>query len=550
MTDDDVERVLGCELFRDVDPSQFSPNQSLRDIIRNDSRVVRFSPGDIIVRAGDYGSSVFGILDGSVRVVMDEIQDRRLGGRTAKPKRSWLSAVSQLWRNDRMPEVRDIASYQGGANLSLRGKAGAARTFLKDVDAVLETSDTIVLSRGQAFGEIAALSRAPRTATIFAETVVELVEMRWQGIRDIRRRDKSVRNLIDSLYRERRLTTQLRESPLFAHLDDRSLESVSQQALFETHGEFEWFSSYKKVASEDTTQVLKHEPVIAEQGAYLDGLILICAGFARVTRKLDHGERTIRYLSSNEAFGLDEIDQHCKTGASLLARNSLRAIGYVDVVRIPTAVIEEFVIPFLASDEIWRNSGDDAFQAWQGAADDQVLDQPLFDFFVDNRTINGTATMLINLDRCTGCDDCVRACASAHNNNPRFLRHGRIHDRIQVANACMHCVDPVCMIGCPTGAIGQSSHGGRVMIDDRTCIGCGTCANSCPYNNIQLVEIRDEHGQFIIDRESGAPIVKAAKCDLCFDQPGGPACQRACPHDALTRMDMRDQVRLADWVKR
>ena len=550
MTDGDVERILGCELLRDIDATQFPENQSLGDIVRNDSRIVRYMPGDIIVREGDYGSSVFAILDGTVRVVMDDVQDSRLGGRAAAPKRSWFAALSQLWRNDRMPEVRDVATYQGGANLSLRGAASSARTYLKDVTAFLANHDTVALSQGHAFGEIAALSRAPRTATVFAETEVELMEMRWQGLRDIRRRDKMVRHLIDSLYRDRRLTTQLRDSPLFAHLDDQSLDRIAQQALFETHGEFEWFSSYKRVASEDTTQVLKHEPLITDQGAYLDGLILICSGFARVSHKLDHGERTVGYLSSNDAFGLAEIVEHRKTGASLLSNYSLRAIGYVDVIRIPTAIIEELVLPNLSDDQISDVAKVDEFQAWQSPDDGQALEQPMFDFFVDNRTINGTATMLINLDRCTGCDDCVRACAAAHNNNPRFVRHGRIHDQIQVANACMHCVDPVCMIGCPTGAIGQSSLDGRVMIDDRVCIGCGTCANSCPYNNIQLVEIRDENGQFIIDRESGAPIVKAAKCDLCFGQLGGPACQRACPHDALKRVDMRDQVNLAAWVHR
>ncbi len=91
---------------------------------------------------------------------------------------------------------------------------------------------------------------------------------------------------------------------------------------------------------------------------------------------------------------------------------------------------------------------------------------------------------------------------------------------------------------------------GRVMIDDRICIGCGTCANSCPYNNIQLVEIRDRHGGFIIDKETNAPIVKATKCDLCYGQLGGPECERACPHDALVRIDMRDDRKLARWINR
>jgi Fe-S-cluster-containing hydrogenase component 2 len=32
---------------------------------------------------------------------------------------------------------------------------------------------------------------------------------------------------------------------------------------------------------------------------------------------------------------------------------------------------------------------------------------------------------------------------------------------------------------------------------------------------------------------------KAAVCDLCAEQPAGPACIRACPHDAAWRVDAR-----------
>ena len=117
-----------------------------------------------------------------------------------------------------------------------------------------------------------------------------------------------------------------------------------------------------------------------------------------------------------------------------------------------------------------------------------------------------------------------------------------------VANACMHCSDPVCMIGCPTGAIHRTSMEGQVVINDATCIGCATCANSCPYDNIRMVDIRDANGNFILDEETNRPIVKASKCDLCVDQMEGPACQRACPHDALRRVDMRDLRPIVDWL--
>jgi Fe-S-cluster-containing hydrogenase component 2 len=63
------------------------------------------------------------------------------------------------------------------------------------------------------------------------------------------------------------------------------------------------------------------------------------------------------------------------------------------------------------------------------------------------------------------------------------------------------------------------------------------------------VEIRDQNGELMADKEM-KPILKATKCDLCVDQLGGPACQRACPHGALARMTMNDLDAFAEWLKR
>jgi Fe-S-cluster-containing hydrogenase component 2 len=86
-----------------------------------------------------------------------------------------------------------------------------------------------------------------------------------------------------------------------------------------------------------------------------------------------------------------------------------------------------------------------------------------------------------------------------------------------------------------------------VVINDDTCIGCSTCANSCPYQNIQMVAIRNPLGELYIDSASQQPIQKATKCDFCIGLPGGPACVRACPHDALERVDLHDVEKLASW---
>ena len=106
------------------------------------------------------------------------------------------------------------------------------------------------------------------------------------------------------------------------------------------------------------------------------------------------------------------------------------------------------------------------------------------------------------------------------------------------------------MIGCPTGAIYRLSRKGEIVINDATCIGCATCANACPYDNIQVVPTRDSMGEFLRDSFTQQPIEKATKCDLCAGKNTGPACAYACPHDAMIRMDMSDQDAVTKWLAR
>jgi Fe-S-cluster-containing dehydrogenase component len=313
----------------------------------------------------------------------------------------------------------------------------------------------------------------------------------------------------------------LQANPLFAGLSPEVLQEVADRVRFRTFGTFDWNVSYKEMRQSGAAG---DEPIIAAEGLVQDGIYLVRAGFARVSVRFGSAQRTLAYLGAGDQFGLDESYESWKTGTPVRRPNSLTGLGYVDVLRVPSDVLEQYVFPHLAKPPSQaltadRPIHDDAFAEWLG----------------DERFFNATQAMLIDLERCVRCDDCVRACAAAHGGNPRFVRKGRTFDRWMIANACMHCRDPVCMIGCPTGAIHRHEAVGLVVINDDTCIGCGTCANSCPYENIRLVEITNTAGDPITDAD-GRAIVKATKCDLCVEQLGGPACARACPHDALRRV--------------
>jgi Fe-S-cluster-containing dehydrogenase component len=309
------------------------------------------------------------------------------------------------------------------------------------------------------------------------------------------------------------------------------LQKVAAETIFETYGTFEWNVEFKsgKAAQQSTSAT---EPRVAMQGDYPDGLLLVTGGFGRVSINLGSGNRTLTYLRNGDQFGLDELYEAWKSGQDCPFETSLSALGYLHVLRIPYSVLAEHVFPRIPPprtrliDASARPIAHDAFLEWS----------------VEERYINGTKTMLIDLEKCVRCDDCVRACADTHGGNPRFVRQGSTFGQWMVANACMHCVDPVCMIGCPTGAIHRTLAGGTVVINDLTCIGCGSCANSCPYDNIRMVQIRERDGRPVLDPASKEPILKATKCDLCNSLPAGPACERACPHGALQRIDLQSLV--------
>jgi Fe-S-cluster-containing dehydrogenase component/CRP-like cAMP-binding protein len=527
-TDADLDRLLARPELAAIRAERFPARTALREILRNDTRLARFQAGDLVVREGDYGNSAFLVLSGTLRVVVAPGLPAGLLGRQQPHHKNWWQALAQLWRNRHIPEVRSARPGRRDASRSNASGEGG-RVFLQDIPAVLDRHKTAVVGEGAIFGELAALGRVPRTATMFAETDAELLEIRWQGLRDIRRHDEGWRRLIDERYRANALQSHLAATPLFARLAGPAIESLTRYALLETYGAFDWHVSYKRLQAAHTTDAA-HEPVIARQGDHPDGLLMIRAGFARVTSRLGHGERTLTYLGAGDVFGLEELYESWSAGEARPWQTSLTAVGYVDVVRVPTHLLEQFVFP-----DLKRPPDRFAQMAQRPLAADGLIE-----WLVDERFINGQRAMLIDLDRCTRCDDCVRACAATHGGNPRFLRAGQTFDHWQVTHACMHCADPVCLIGCPTGAIHRAEQAGTVVINDDTCVGCGTCANSCPYENIVMTVIRDKQGTVLRDQRDGESILKATKCDLCSDQPGGPACVRACPHDALQRVDFRD----------
>ncbi|MCC6849506.1 MAG: cyclic nucleotide-binding domain-containing protein [Deltaproteobacteria bacterium] len=157
-------------------------------------------------------------------------------------------------------------------------------------------------------------------------------------------------------------------------------------------------------------------------------------------------------------------------------------------------------------------------------------EQAMLEETVELNLYNSQNVLLIDLERCTRCDECVRACADAHDGVARFTRDGPRIGRYLVTMACRSCTDPKCMVGCPVGSI-RREDSLEIKIED-WCIGCERCANQCPFGNINMVEL-SELKRPPPPREGVS--LRATVCDLCAGY-DGPNCVYACPHDAAIRV--------------
>ena len=450
-----------------------------------------FRKNEVICREGDFGSTAFYIVEGAATVSISTpiAHVKTHGGSKGFFKRLTSSLVDR--KNDiREEETRD-------------------RTIPIDASVDLNYGNPVAtLGPGDLVGEMTCMNFYPRSATVRAESDVVAYEM-LRNVLDIMLKNKTFRAQIDANYRRRALENHLRGVPMFSGVSPDFIDHLKQ-----------------------SVELQRYAPgqIITRQGDPADCFYLVRIGFVKVSENYPGGELVLAYLSRGDYFG--EIGL---LGGGLHTA-TCTALDHVELVRISGEDFRQMTERFPAV-----RKGLEVIAEQRNLANEQRLktaDSVPIDQFLSQGLMEAQSLLVLDLQKCTRCDACVNACADAHDGVTRLVRDGLRFDQFLIATSCRQCRDPLCMVGCPVGSI-RRRNSLEVIIED-WCIGCGLCAQNCPYGNINLHPFNvmtadpDHPG-----RNKAVVKQKATSCDLCTNLQE-PSCVYACPHDAAHRVDPRE----------
>jgi Fe-S-cluster-containing dehydrogenase component/CRP-like cAMP-binding protein len=469
-----------------------------------------------------------------------------------------------------------------GGNTFYLSVAGELDVYVKDDSG--KEKKVARLAPGACLGERSILAGIPRNATIKAPDGALVLELVRPALRLLRSLKKFAEKVDDS-YRNHGLANAIAQ---LQQQTGHALEPLDLVAL----GNISQFMAYGK------------HHVLVQEGTPIDRIFLIRSGWVRRVRGVpiyediteSAGPATLvpeDFFGAGNCLGLEALHGQDKWAysAALMARTEL--------LEIPLATLQ--AEPGLCQ----RLSK--AFAGFSTADDDTGLTETpsgpqlaAAEKEIATGVVDGVNLLVMDMDLCVRCGNCSLACHKVHGQS-RLLRRG-IHierpvklesksiQHVLVPSVCMHCKDPECLTGCPTGAIFRDAKG-DVDIDPVTCIGCFDCATQCPYNAISMVPRNGEpvvsDGLMVRLRKlfgsSAPPVVASAatvaepkaaaeassksepkaepkgearpeddmiaiKCNLCEHTPLNPqgkkrpaySCEENCPTGALVRVNPQE----------
>ncbi len=373
----------------------------------------------------------------------------------------------------------------------------------------------------------------PEPFTVTALEMSVVLEIPKAAVHRLMEHSPAFRETMDDLYRRRALFNYARQPGGLGGLPDEVVDALFAAAELRTlqGGEF-----------------------VFREGDPPADLYLVRTGFLRVTRHVAGVARVVVYFREGDLFGLLPLLYQERAQSF-----SVQATSRADVIRIPGAHLGQV---FARYPHLRDQLGAQAFQMEQVARSAELAPSggaaapfaasnvaTSLHALVDAGVMKGRAVLVVDQTRCTYCQNCVDACERRHGASRLVLR-GLQMGNLLFPTACRHCEDPVCLLCSVNGIVRIPS--GEITIVEDNCIGCGACAERCPYDNISMPPVDPPKPGFVfrlVDLLTGGALRaraleeldpklprKAVKCDLCAGHDDY-ACVTACPTGAAFRIE-------------
>jgi CRP-like cAMP-binding protein/Fe-S-cluster-containing dehydrogenase component len=366
------------------------------------------------------------------------------------------------------------------------------------------------IGRGSYFGELAMIGRGMRAASVKASgNGCQVLEIYKGPFDRIIKDDKTnaVKNALETIYSKRTIEKFIRDNEYL-----RDLSEVDRKLMVDTG---------KLLRVEAFTDVYK-------AGDPPKSFFLVRQGFLKVWRMEGEIENILAYLRDEDFFGdLELVEGRARTA-------TVTSMEPVELVELPRSVFAGIYQRYPDLIKKFRR-----YELDRRAEIPQLSSKTGMMFvkdLIESGMGQARSALIINMDLCTRCGNCVQACSDLHDGYSRLIRRGKKLTRrdfdsgalesLFFPNSCVHCRTPDCMAGCPVGSIARDKDG-EVYIKD-FCVGCGACAKGCEFGNISMV--------IVGDKKAAKPQRKASKCDICkgYEQAN---CVYNCPQGAIIRVD-------------
>ena len=409
------------------------------------------------------------------------------------------------------------------------------QTTANDIDPT-QSVQILVLGPGSFHGETAVMANQPEQFTVMALRPSLVLEIPKVALYQLMQLSDVFNATMHNIYQERAIWTHARQSPVLGALPEPAVRKLLDAAQL--------------------VMLMAGETVYRE-GDEPENMYLVRSGFLRVSRRFGQGrDRVLVYFREGDAFGAVPL--------LIGGRNSItvQANTRSELIQIPGQALNDILTEYphvrgdllkqaLAAEEVTRSPQLAPQTPAQGGAVAHTTQMNLsWTALIDKGVLQGHEVLVIDQTLCTDCNNCVDSCGRRHGYS-RLERQGLQLGNLLFPTACRHCEDPVCLL-CSVNGITRLPNGEITIVSDN-CIGCGACAERCPYGNIRMHDIEqkpkknllfdlldllrgDSARQIALNQLSIEKAQVAVKCDLCAGYDDY-ACVTACPVGAAFRIN-------------